>query len=396
MRLLFVDDEPNVLAGLRRLLFRYDDQWDMRFCTSGQEALQVLEEEQVDVLVTDMRMPGIDGAHLLQAAHDRFPGVARVVLSGHTEVEAALRALPVAHQFLTKPCPAEQLRGALERAATLKSIIADPALRELIGGLTGLPAQPKVFFELNRVLCEPRSSAKDLAAVVGRDIGISTKALQLVNTAFFAGRAPITDIEQAVARLGTNVLKAIVLDTEVATAFRAGPEHVPFIEESAQESLQVARVGERLARRFSNSISAAKIAADSFITGLEHDVGFLVLASVRPDALSTVLEQAAKRPRLEVEREVLGTTHAEIGAYLLSLWGLPDVISEAVALHHTPDALEGRGLDTASVLAFAHALVDEANGRQGVPTVSDLLEITKADASVDALRRVRDEAIGGK
>lgn len=103
-RVLFVDDEQEVLEGLRNLLRRNRHEWDMVFALGGYEALAELSRGTVDVVVTDMRMPGMDGAQLLAQVKTVSPSTARLVLSGHAEKEAILRALPVAHQFLSKPC----------------------------------------------------------------------------------------------------------------------------------------------------------------------------------------------------------------------------------------------------------------------------------------------------
>ncbi len=116
---LFVDDELNVLEGLRTRLHRQRSKWEMVFVQSGREALERLAQGDVDVLVTDMRMPEMDGVTLLKRAQEEYPRVVRIVLSGHAELEAALRAIHVAHQFLSKPCEAGVIENVVERAVLL-------------------------------------------------------------------------------------------------------------------------------------------------------------------------------------------------------------------------------------------------------------------------------------
>lgn len=118
-RILFVDDEPAVLEGLRNLFRKQRRHWEMVFAPGGMEALGELERTRFDVVVSDMRMPGIDGAELLRRVKDGYPSIARIVLSGHAEPEAVARVLPVADTYVSKPCDAEALRVAIEQGCAL-------------------------------------------------------------------------------------------------------------------------------------------------------------------------------------------------------------------------------------------------------------------------------------
>ncbi|HMG23584.1 MAG TPA: response regulator, partial [Kofleriaceae bacterium] len=115
-RILFVDDEPAILAGLQNLLYKDRKRWDMVFALGGQLALDEIRKESFDIVVSDMRMPGVDGATLLNTVKDECPATVRIMLSGHADREAIVRALPALHQLLSKPCDAATLRGAIERS----------------------------------------------------------------------------------------------------------------------------------------------------------------------------------------------------------------------------------------------------------------------------------------
>src|SRR6266545_6839404 len=112
-RILFVDDEPAILKGLQNLLFRDRPRWEMVFANSGELAVRELAKAPFDVVVSDIRMPGMDGATLLNHVKDRYPTTARIMLSGHAEREAIVRALPALQQLLSKPCNAQTLRRAI-------------------------------------------------------------------------------------------------------------------------------------------------------------------------------------------------------------------------------------------------------------------------------------------
>jgi CheY-like chemotaxis protein len=168
---LFVDDEERVLEGLENLMFPYLDEWDMAFATSGSEALSLLRDGQVDVIVTDMRMPGMDGAELLHRVKELCPRTVRIVLSGHAELEAAMRAMPVAHQFLSKPCEAKKLIRVLTQACHLQDIIADQRLQASLGDIGQLPARPETYSELCRIFAgDEWSLARSLISAFSRTI----------------------------------------------------------------------------------------------------------------------------------------------------------------------------------------------------------------------------------
>lgn len=352
-RILFVDDEPRVLEGLENLLFPYMDEWDAEFVTSGAEALKRLDKAPFDVLVTDMRMPQMDGATLLQKTKQHHPEVVRVVLSGHAEVEAAVRALPIAHQFLSKPCSAEKLIDVINRACGLRSLVDDEQVRSLVGKIAELPARPKIYSELTALLANEDSSLDDVATIIEKDIGISTKVLQVVNTAFFSRGAAITTVRQAVPRLGAEFVKNLVLAVDV---FRGAPTAVVggfSIDELHEHSFLTAHIARRL-------LDDRKAADDAFLAGTLHDVGKLILATALPERFREVWARHGEtnEPFFQVEYELNQVSHAEIGAYLLGLWGLPYTVMEAVANHHQPSRVESATFDAFGAVHVANHLAN--------------------------------------
>ena len=356
-RILFVDDEPRVLEGLERMLFPYMDDWEMIFVDSGREALDELADERFDVIVTDMRMPGMDGATLLREVHARHPNVIRMVLSGHTELEAALRAMPVAHQYLSKPCPADRLVEALERACRLDSLLADGVVREMVGELVDLPARPRVFSELARALADERAGMDEIARIIEEDIAISARVLQLVNSAFFAPPQPVRAVKAAVVRLGTRMIRDLVLALEVFQEDRTPALPGFSLDAQHRHAMSVAYVARRL-------LEDSRDADDAFLAGLLHDIGKLVLVGQIPEYLRDVLAEAKAtgRPLDAVERGAKGVTHARIGAYLLGLWGMPYPVMEAVANHHAPERCDSGRLDVSAAVLLANAAAHEVEG----------------------------------
>lgn len=354
-RILFVDDEPNVLHGLQRMLRSQRNEWEMSFAQGGEAALAVMAAAPFDVIVSDMRMSGMDGAALLAEVRERFPDVIRIILSGHADRNAAFRAVPVAHQFLGKPCDSSTLRVAIERACGLQTVLNDEVLRRTVGSIRQLPALPRTYVALTEALEGEDVSLDRVAKIVEQDVAIAAKILQLVNSAFFGLSRDVTNVRTAVSYLGIDILKSLVLSFGIFRAFEnAGPVPGFSIEQFQDHAHLTAKIAAEL--------PTVKYLEDATaLAALLHDVGKLILASEMPARFAQVLETARERlqPVHEIEREILGVTHAEMGAYLLGLWGLPWTVVEAVAHHHVPGRVPQQGLDALATVHIANLLALE-------------------------------------
>jgi HD-like signal output (HDOD) protein len=357
-RILFVDDEPRVLDGLRRSLRAQRDRWEMTFAIGGAAALAELERAELertpfDVLVTDMRMPDVDGLTLLTAARDRWPRMARIILSGYMDMEVALRSTSVAHQFLAKPCEPSALEAVVDRTRRLTQLLTDESLRAAIGEVGALATRPAVYAELERVAADPNAGIADVGRIVERDVSLTAKVLQLVNSSFFGLPRSMSSVEQAVAYLGVNVLRALVLSHEIADLARARAVAPGFSFVAHQaHALEVAGLARRIA-------GGGAVADDAFLAGVLHDLGELLLATQRPAWFTEAAAVADARgvSLHEAETIAFGVSHAEVGAYLVGLWGLPFRIVEAIAYHHTPARAGQRPLDAVAAVHIADALV---------------------------------------
>jgi HD-like signal output (HDOD) protein len=368
-RVLFVDDEQHVLDGLRDMLRKQRKHWDMVFAPGGQAAIEELQKRPFDVVVSDMRMPVIDGAALLARVKEQYPASARIILSGHAEREAVVRALPVAHQFLSKPCDAALLRIVVERACELQTLLQNERIREVIGKLDKLPSVPKTYWELTEAAARPDVVIDDLAAIVERDPAMTVKVLQLVNSGYFGLPQRITSVRHAAGYLGTELLKALAL-----TAHAFGTTEVPTIEGFSLERLQRSSLqSARLAKKIATTVSDAN---DAFTAAMVHDIGQIVLSVGVPEIFGKALRAARKekRPAHIFEREMLGVSHAEVGAYLLGFWGLPLSIVEAVAYHNTPGLLAEGPCQVLAAVHIADALLCEPVTKS-TPPPPDVLDM---------------------
>lgn len=331
---VFVDDDINVLRGLERLLRPLRTAWTMHFVTSGVAALDVLDATPTDVLVTDMRMPGMSGVELMEEVLQRHPGVVRIALSGRAERDTVIRAAHLAHQYLSKPCEPDLLKDRLVQAVRLRRLLQDVKLQAIVSKVSTLRSLPTLYVQLMAEMQVPDPSIARIAAIVAEDPGLTAKVLQVINSAYFGLRAHVADPEVAVRLLGFETIKALALSADLHAQLTR--------RRSAAAALlwhHCTRTG-RTARRVAGLLGLPeRQSAEAFTAGLLHDVGKLVLSEA-VDTYDVVIAEGRQEGLDDstVELRAFGATHAQVGAYLLGLWGLPYGIVEAIAWHHVPSS----------------------------------------------------------
>jgi len=372
-RLLFVDDEVALLEGLRGRMRPMRAQWEMVFVESGAKAIAELERSPADVIVADMRMPGMDGAQLLTQVRERWPGVVRIVLSGYAEEEQSARLLSIAHQYLNKPCDARVLQSVIERCLMLQGLLTSVHLRAIVGRLGHLPSAPRTYTRLQQLVQSNDVSVRRLAQVVYEDPAVCAKVLQVVNSAFFRLARRITNIEQAISYLGINAIRTLVLSSEVFSSWRLSPSLPGFDPETLQQRAH------RVASAACALADTQSMRDDALLAGLFHNIGHWILLQESPQQLAQAMAMARteRMPLKQAESKVMGASHAEIGAYLLGLWGLPHSVIEAVAFQHCPRRVHQASYDVLAMLALARTLSGIA--QDVVPDVSDEGDTTLDD-----------------
>jgi HD-like signal output (HDOD) protein/CheY-like chemotaxis protein len=354
-RVLFVDDDPCILAGLTESVRRTPGDWHARFALGGEAALDLIAAERFDVVVSDLSMPRVDGVAVLERARELQPEAVRIVLSGGAGPGVALQVTRVAHRYLAKPVRERDLRLAIDRSCDLRRLLREEGWRRAAGGVMALPSCPRLYTELTGMTLDPNATAADAAALVERDVAMSAKVLQLVNSAFFGLGRRIVRMAEAVHYLGLETLRALVLH---AGAFEAFAPRRPIDGFDIGALQRRSHLAARIARRLAPD---AQTGDDAFTAGMLHGVGLLVLARQDPYELGDAIAEARATaiPLHEVEYARHGSSHAELGAYVLGIWGLPDSIVDAVAHQHRIDRLAGPALDTA---LFVHAATALAAG----------------------------------
>jgi HD-like signal output (HDOD) protein/CheY-like chemotaxis protein len=358
---LFVDDEINILNGLQRMLRAKRVDWEMSFSSSGEEAIQILETRPVDVVVTDMRMPRMDGAELLSLVKERFPEVVRIILSGYSEKVMIMKAVRLAHQYLVKPSDANELINVISRTCALKELLGDVRLKELVSRIETLPSQPAVYTRVMELLDREGTSIKQIGEAIADDLGMSAKILQLVNSAFFGLPKRFMEVTEAVMYLGLDTISTLVLTCGLFMQFDSKKSSGLDVEALFTHCQQTSALSKAI-------IDAEKlnkeVADEARLAGLMHDVGVLVIADRFPDQYREILllKDSLGCDSHEAEMKVLGTTHAELGAYLMGLWGLSTSIVEAIAFHHRPGDCPAMDFQPLAAIHAADAYIRKKPG----------------------------------
>ncbi len=338
-RVLFVDDEINVLNGLKRSLRSCARDWSMSFCQSGEAALAAMEKfPDFDVVVTDLNMEGLSGADFLLQVREKYPQTVRFVLSGSTDAQLLLKVSNVAHQTLGKPCEATVLYDAISRAFVLRDELQNESMRHILNRMGDLPALPVLYEQIVQEMVREDASISRVGKLIEQDPAMSTKVLQIVNSAYMGVRNPVSNLVQACSMLGLENLKNVVLMAEVFDLGAASDLPDAFsINALWQHCLDV---GEG-ARQIAASETEDRTCIDqAFTAGLLHEVGQLIMATQLSEEFGKAIAhaQASHLTLMDAEKAVLGVTHAQVGSYLLELWGLPDAVVEAIAFHAFPSA----------------------------------------------------------
>jgi HD-like signal output (HDOD) protein len=359
-RLLFVDDEPLVLQGLRRTLHPMRGEWDMTFVDSAEQALEALARDPYDAIISDMQMPRMDGAQLLEEVKQRYPAMVRMVLSGQANQEAVLRSVGPAHQYISKPCDPEEIKLRLAQAFVMRDLLRNERVRALVSGLKSILSLPGMYHEIMAELRSEDASLERIARIVSKDAGMTAKVLQLANSAFMGVRCEVSNPTQAVTLIGTEMVRALVLAVHVFSQFEDHQGAAPHLTALWEHSIAVGGLAQRIA---AVEKSAKGLVDESFTAGLLHDIGKLVLLAQMSKEYGAILEKV-KEPRTlaSAEREKFGCTHADLGAYLMSVWGLPQPLIHAVSFHDRPSESIEKRFSPLTAVHGADVVVSSTNG----------------------------------
>ena len=352
--ILFVDDERNILSSLRRLLRK--EGWNLLFAGSALEGLEILKEQPVDLVVSDVLMPVMDGVSFLKVVRDSYPHTVRMILTGYAEKDFVKRALAeeCAREMLYKPWDEaelkETIRNVLKQSESQKQ--AGEWLQSVINALSSLPTLPQVYLEIKDILADSDEvSADRVADVIEHDPSISARLLRWANSAMYRQANQVDTVKRAIVIMGMEMVEELVLSMSVFDTLSSDTPEVPGFNREAfwKHSTGCGAIAKVILEEAS---AKEEIVGSAFIAGLLHDIGKLV----EDRYLHELFKEAVGFARLneqmlfEVEQMVLGATHMEIGAYLANWWKLPPSLTDAIRWHHAPDQCH----DNPEIVAAVH------------------------------------------
>ncbi|MCC9620850.1 HDOD domain-containing protein [Thalassospira sp. MA62] len=379
--ILFIDDDENILHAFRRRLHSTRPDWELTFAHSGQDALDLANQNSFDVFVSDIQMPGMDGVTLLEQLEVMQPQSMRIILTGHADNAAYLRTIGPAHQFLSKPCDNKTLINSIEVALGLREALANPKLRDLVGDSNSLVSPPDTYLDLEKAFENPNFSIQTISKIVESDIALTAEVLKLTNSPYFAIAQPVTSVSHAVAMIGMETLKALALFVGMTRGFKGTPQQTANLKLLCKRSQQIG-VTAALIAEFEHLPRETCQAVPSL--GMLGHVGTLSLHTNWPAEMDAIWQRVKKEDIdiSQAEIETFGASHAQVGAYLLGLWGFPAPIIQAVAYQHCPQDLPQEGMSPVTAIYLAQHLVQEIHQTNaGLPVLRqiDLDYLTQID-----------------
>ncbi len=352
---MLVCEQPGwSMDRLGRSLGRHSDGWEVEIANGRQGALDALADQPADVLICAEELTATDATALLSEVRDRYPTTIRMILVAAGDSPRSGGASILAHRLLSRTSAVEQMGQSIERSCQLRSVVGEAAAYRSTLATTTLPSSPGVYMELNRILCEPGWSPNQIAAVIERDVAVTAKVLALANSAVFSLTREITSVRDAFVYLGVDTVRSLALTAESFDKFAPSAAAGFSIDAFQDHSTLVAQITAAI-------LPGGRAQQQAVTAGLLHDIGKLLLISDSPDRWRDLSEQARSRHVAlhEVEAQTAGVTHAALGAYLLSVWDLPDAIIDAVAHHHDPGSVPGLAFDAVAAVHIADALAHE-------------------------------------
>lgn len=330
-RILFVDDEVQILKSLSRLFL--DTEYDVRTADSGENALKVLESEDIDLIVSDMRMPFMDGYQLLNIVRNKYPKILRIILSGYADEKIVHKALlyNICKIYIMKPWNNESLIKLIDNIFQTEKMLTNKDLLQLINNLEQLPT---IHASYQRVIAmiEKDEEITEISREIERDPSISIKVLQIANSAFYGVKTG--SVKQAVTYLGLQNIRSIVLTTSIMDTLGVSGIGMDYLEKLWKHAFLTNRIlhyiyEKCLHKKIPDTFSSA---------GLLHNIGIIFMLKSFSGNYLKLMKRAEiqKLDLIDVEQVEYKATHQETGGYLLQWWDLPFPIVEAALFHHKP------------------------------------------------------------
>jgi len=329
--------------------------WETTAVASDTDALDQLDKRSFDALLVDFNLGSPDASDLLSLALAKHPETVRFLLAYEADLALVAAKVDGPHQILPKPVEPASLKSRIEDGVAPEPSNSDQKGDEAAGGPIASPIIPPVYSEVLKALESPGVTAQEVAQIIDRDAALTSETLGLTNSAYLGLPRNITDPVKAVELLGLETMKVLVMALRfLAEHSQLKPGYLSF-EQLWQHSVNVALIARDLVLFETKD---RLLASQALAAGLVHDLGKVVLLSNFDDLYGRVYSLSRKQPVAlwDIEKEMFGANHGEIGACLLGMWNLPGYIVEAVALHHEPPVGEQQQFTPLAAVHIANVL----------------------------------------
>ncbi|MFH1998958.1 MAG: HDOD domain-containing protein [Planctomycetota bacterium] len=335
-KVLFVDDEINILKAVKRELFR--SEFEIFLAQSVEDALKILDKEAIDLVITDVVLPRIDGLKFLDMVRKKHPKVSRMILSGYVEQSHVVKAIIKGYAtiYFAKPWEAGELKSCIAHIMDVRASLMRNELLQIMNQIDTLPSLPAIYQKFIDAMSQEKS-ANEIAVIINSDVALSMRLLQVANSAFF-GSVAVSSVEQALMRLGLSAIKDMVLAFSLINNFNWNQRQLAHLQNIVKHS---ALVNQGLRTVYKKKFNA-NLKQEYSSVGITHDIGKIILLQFWPDRYESIIENQMKNPGMGFyeSETALGygaTTHCEIGAYFLDLWNLSCIMVEVALNHHRPE-----------------------------------------------------------
>jgi YesN/AraC family two-component response regulator len=350
--ILFVDDEQNILNALQRV-FRKSDH-HIFVANSAWEGLKQLSKNKIDILVTDYKMPGMDGYALCKMVKEKYPHIVRIMLSGYSTDKIILKALfeGTIRLFLTKPWDDDFFRNYIDRLVRLDATLENPQLKAYIHNLSHFPGVPDIYNKLIKAVDEEKHM-KYIAEIIEEDPALSAKILQIINSGAYGLQS--VSIQRAILFLGVEALRDLSISCSIFRDLRFPNE----LKGLAELLWQHSQLCNNYLQRIYQSVEKNKLPSRLTSIGLLANIGFFLFLQNFPTQFPQYLNQLKNYHGTnyeEIDTSLFQITHSSIGSYLFHWWNMPYETVEIIVNHHSAASETGQEFIIANALALADVI----------------------------------------
>ena len=382
-KVLFVDDDKRVINSLKRSMM--DSPFISLYADSASVALQILKDQRIDLVVSDMLMPKMDGYKFLNTVSNNYPDTMRFALSGTTNAENVkiCLVLGIAENFLVKPWKEEDLINNIVTALSLKEDLEDNRILKLMSNVHRFPVLPTTYHEVMRAI-SANSNAKTIARIIEKDAAFAADVMKVSNSAFYFHGRETTSVQMAIVFLGMRTLRSIMINISIYKTIKLGTAN----QEDARFLWDHSFYCNELMFYLYKKIMHTELPEEFHSAGLLHDMGKFFLMNALPDKYSEILILLEKNPDMTwstAEMKVIDVPHTKLGSFLLRTWNFSQKLQEVCMYHHDPynSPLSDESKNIMAILQVSDMLSWIALKDCNIPKISDeifeYLDLTKDD-----------------